>query len=64
MFQILNKVNEKKLNLCGTEIEVRVLEGEEETQFLEKTKQDIWKRRNQNKNNRRGGRRGKDLSVY
>ena len=58
MFQYVEKKEDNKVQICGSDVELRALEGEEEELFLEKTRQDIEKRREQNSRFKKG-RRGK-----
>ncbi|XP_069698427.1 la protein homolog [Periplaneta americana] len=56
--EFVEKLEDKKLEICGSEVEARALEGEEETKFLEKAKEDMEKRRQQASIRSRKGRRG------
>lgn len=56
--EVFKKLEDGKLELCETQVDVRVLEGDEETQFLNKVKEDMAKRRNQAAQRSRKGRRG------
>jgi hypothetical protein len=40
-FQYIEKLEDRKLTICGAEVEVRCLEGDEEAEFLEKAKNEI-----------------------
>ena len=42
-FQYVEKLANRKLTICGTEVEVRCLEGDEEAEFLEKALSEINK---------------------
>jgi hypothetical protein len=52
----VEKLKDGKLTVCGTELDARSLEGEEEEKFLEKTKEEMKKRLQnfKNKKNRKG----------
>lgn len=52
----MEKLKEGKLTVCGTELNARSLDGEEEVKFLEKTKEEMKKRLQnfRNKKNRKG----------
>jgi hypothetical protein len=52
----VEKLKEGKLTVCGTELNARSLDGEEEVKFLEKTKEEMKKRLQnfRNKKNRKG----------
>jgi hypothetical protein len=52
----VEKLNDGKLTVCGTELDAKSLEGDEEVKFLEKTKEQIKKRLQnfRNKRNRKG----------
>lgn len=56
--EVLKKLEDGKLELLETKVDVRALEGDEETQFLNKVKEDMAKRRNQAQRNRKGRRGG------
>lgn len=58
--EYVEKLKDGKLTVCGTELDARSLEGDEEVKFLEKTKEKIEKRMQnyRNKKNRKGGRGG------
>jgi hypothetical protein len=43
-----------KLAVCGLELDARSLEGDEEIKFLEKTKEEMEKRRQNTARNRKG----------
>jgi hypothetical protein len=51
----VEKLKDGKLTVCGTELDARSLEGDEEEKFLEKTKEDLKRfQNNRNKKNRKG----------
>lgn len=55
----VEKLKDTKLEICGSELEARALEGEEEETFLEKTRQFIEKKREQNSKNKKGRKGGR-----
>uniref|UniRef100_A0A6M2DCZ8 Putative rna-binding protein la n=1 Tax=Xenopsylla cheopis TaxID=163159 RepID=A0A6M2DCZ8_XENCH len=54
--EIIKKIKDGKLEICKAEVTTRLLEGEEETKFLDKVVEDIKNRRQKMEHNRRGGR--------
>jgi lupus La protein len=58
--EYVEKLEDRKLTLCGAEVEVRCLEGDEEAEFLEKAKNEINKAKEHCEHHRiRKGGRGK-----
>jgi hypothetical protein len=56
----VEKLKDGKLTVCGSELDARSLEGDEEIKFLEKTKEEMEKRRQSTRNKK--GRKG--MPVY
>jgi hypothetical protein len=50
----VEKLKDGKVTVCGSELDARSLEGDEEIEFLEKAKEELEKRKQQMIRNKKG----------